>query len=67
VVRRRGTRYPERDLGWIFSRSPDMDDALYQQLIRKMRDHGVNARQLVREPQLPSQVGKPGFAEPKNP
>jgi len=59
--------YPERDLGWIFSRSPDMDDALYQQLIRKMRDHGVNARQLVREPQLPSQVGKPGFAEPKNP
>jgi apolipoprotein D and lipocalin family protein len=44
-----------------------MDDALYQQLIRKMRDHGVNARQLVREPQLPSQVGKPGFAEPKNP
>lgn len=59
--------YPERDLGWIFSRSPDMDDALYLQLVRKMRDYGINARQLVREPQTPAQVGKPGFAEPKKP
>lgn len=59
--------YPERDMGWIFSRQPAMDDALYQQLIRKMRDYGINARQLVREPQLPEQVGKEGFAEPKAP
>lgn len=59
--------YPERDMGWIFSRNPDMSDAQYQQLIRKMRDYGINARQLVREPQLPTQVGKPGFAEPKMP
>lgn len=59
--------YPDRDLGWIFARSPRMDDAQYQQLIRKMRDYGINARQLVREPQLPDQVGQTGFAEPKKP
>jgi apolipoprotein D and lipocalin family protein len=59
--------YPERDLGWIFSRDPNVDDALYQQLVRKMRDYGINARQLVREPQLPEQVGQPGFAQPKLP
>ncbi len=59
--------YPDRDLGWIFSRSPQMDDAQYQQLVRKMRDYGINARQLVREPQTPDQVGQPGFAEPKKP
>lgn len=59
--------YPERDLGWIFSRNPKVDDALYQQLIRKMRDYGINARQLVREPQLPEELGQPGFAEPKAP
>lgn len=59
--------YPERDLAWIFSRTPVMDDQLYETLVKKMRDYGVNARQLERVPQLPEQLGKPGFAEPKKP
>lgn len=59
--------YPERDLAWIFSRTPVMDDQLYETLVKKMRDYGVNARQLERVPQLPEQLGKPGFAEPKTP
>lgn len=59
--------YPGRDMGWIFGRAPVMDDALYDELVKKMRDHGVNARQLVRVPQAPEQVGKPGFAEAKVP
>ncbi len=59
--------YPGRDMGWIYAREPLMDDALYQRLVMRMRDHGINARQLVRVPQAPEQVGREGFAEPKEP
>lgn len=59
--------YPGRDMGWILARDPVMDDALYQGLVKKARDHGINARQLVRVPQVPEQVGKPGFATPEVP
>lgn len=59
--------YPGRDMGWILARDPVMADAQYQDLVRRARDHGINARQLVRVPQVPEQVGKPGFGEPKGP
>ena len=59
--------YPGRDMGWILARDPVMDDAKYQDLVKRARDHSINARQLVRVPQMPEQVGKPGFGEPKEP
>ena len=59
--------YPGRDMGWILARDPLMDDARYEELVKKARDHGINARQLVRVPQVPAQVGAPGFGEPKGP
>ena len=59
--------YPGRDMGWILARDPVMDDTQYQDLVKRARDHGINARQLVRVPQVPAQVGKPGFGEPKGP
>ena len=59
--------YPGRDMGWILARDPLMDDARYEELVKKARDHGINARQLVRVPQVPAQVGAPGFGEPKAP
>ena len=59
--------YPGRDMGWVLARDPIMDDTLYQDLVKRARDHGINARQLVRIPQVPEQVGKPGFGEPKAP
>lgn len=59
--------YPGRDMGWIFAREPVMDDALYDDLVKRMRDHGINARQLARVPQAPEQIGKPGFGEAKVP
>lgn len=59
--------YPGRDMGWILARTPVMDDALYDTLVKKARDHGINARQLVRVPQVPAQAGKPGFGEAKAP
>ena len=54
-------------MGWVLARDPIMDDTLYQDLVKRARDHGINARQLVRIPQVPEQVGKPGFGEPKAP
>lgn len=59
--------YPGRDMGWILARDTVMEDAQYQDLVKRARDHGINARQLVRVPQVPEQVGKPGFGEPKEP
>lgn len=59
--------YPGRDLAWIFSRTADMGDAQYAELVDRMRDHGVDTGKLVRVPQLKEQVRKPGFAAPKNP
>lgn len=59
--------YPGRDMGWILARDAVMDEARYQALVKKARDHGINARQLVRVPQVPEQIGTPGFGEPKMP
>lgn len=59
--------YPGRDLAWIFSRTADLGDAQYAELVDKMRGHGVDTGKLVRVPQLKEQVGKPGFAAPKKP
>lgn len=59
--------YPGRDMGWIIARDPVMADAQYQDLVKRARDHGINARQLVRVPQVREQVGAPGFGEPKAP
>jgi len=59
--------YPGRDLAWIFSRTADLGDAQYAELVDRMRDHGVDTGKLVRVPQLKEQVGKPGFAAPKKP
>lgn len=59
--------YPGRDLAWIFARSADIDDSLYADLVDRMRGHGVDTGKLVRVPQRPDQVGRPGFAAPKKP
>lgn len=59
--------YPGRELAWVFGREPVMDDALYAYLAGRMRGHGVDASKLVRVPQVPEQVGRPGFAVPARP
>jgi apolipoprotein D and lipocalin family protein len=59
--------YPGRDLAWVFGREPAMDDALYADLVARMRGHGVDSTKLVRVPQVPEQVGRPGFAAPSKP
>lgn len=60
-------QYPERDLAWIFARSPDMDGAQYRELEGRIAAHGVNTDKLRRVPQVRAQVGRLGFAPPKRP
>lgn len=59
--------YPGRDLAWILARSPQMDDAQYQQLLEKLRGFGVNSDKLWRVPQVAEQVGQLGFDHPDDP
>lgn len=57
---------PGRDLAWIFARSPMMDDATYQDLLRRLRGDGLDSDKLWRVPQTPAQVGGLGFDRPND-
>ena len=56
--------YPDKSLGWIFSREPDMDDATYHALLARFDAMGYDTSQFRRVPQKPDQIGQPGFASP---
>ncbi|HST45255.1 MAG TPA: lipocalin family protein [Luteimonas sp.] len=60
-------QYPERDLAWIFARSPDVSGAQYRELEGRIAAHGVNTDKLRRVPQVRAQVGRLGFAPPRRP
>jgi apolipoprotein D and lipocalin family protein len=53
--------YPDRSLGWIFSRTPTLDDATYAALLEKFRAVGYDVTKFRRIVELPEQIGKPGF------
>jgi len=58
---------PGRELAWVFARQPTMDDALYLELLARLRAHGINSDKVWRMPQDPSQVGRLGFERPNDP
>jgi apolipoprotein D and lipocalin family protein len=43
---------PSREYLWILSRTPRIDEALYQQLLEKMRARGFKTESMIRTPQL---------------
>jgi apolipoprotein D and lipocalin family protein len=57
--------YPGKNLGWIFSRSPDMSDATYHQLLARLDAMGYDTSRFKRVAQRPDQLGQPGFASPE--
>ena len=57
---------PGRELAWIFSRKPGMDEARYQGLPKRLRAHGVNTDKVWRVPQTAADVGKRGYDVPKS-
>jgi apolipoprotein D and lipocalin family protein len=53
--------YPDRSLGWIFSRTPDMTDADYHALLARFAAEGYDTSKFARVAQRPGQIGQPGF------
>ena len=53
--------HPKRKMGWVFSREQAMDDALYQQLLGKMKGYGYDTSKFQKVPQKKEQVGMAGF------
>lgn len=56
--------YPDKSLGWIFSRQPDMNDETYHDLLARLDKMGYDTSRFLKVPQHPEQLGKPGFASP---
>jgi len=56
--------YPGKKLGWIFARSPDIDAAKYQELLKRLDAMGYDTARFKRVPQRPDQIGKEGFQSP---
>lgn len=53
--------HPTRNYAWIMAREPTMDQALYARLLARFEALGYDASELQKVPQLPEQVGEPGF------
>ncbi|WP_029921737.1 lipocalin family protein [Nevskia soli] len=53
--------YPERKWGWVFARSPEIDDATYHRLLAEFDRQGYDTSRFLRVPQQIDQLGKPGF------
>lgn len=58
---------PDRDLAWIFSRDPQIDEATYRDLRERLRGHGIDVNKVWRVAQSPEQVGQRGFDQPNRP
>jgi len=56
--------YPDKSLGWIFSRTPSITEAKYQELLGKLEEQGYDISRVKRVPQQREQMGKPGFHTP---
>lgn len=53
--------YPDRSLGWIFARTPAMDDATYRQMLGRFALQDYNTAAFRRVPQRAAEIGLPGF------
>lgn len=56
--------YPDKSLGWVFSRDPDMSDADYRAALSRFEAMGYDISRFRRVPQFASQIGQPGFQSP---
>jgi apolipoprotein D and lipocalin family protein len=57
---------PGRDLAWIFTRKPRMDDAQYLELRARLREHGIDTDKVWRVPHTAEEVGKRGYDVPRH-
>jgi len=55
--------YPGKSLGWILARQPQISEDDYRALLARLDAMGYDTSRFRRVPQLPGQVGQPGFAQ----
>jgi apolipoprotein D and lipocalin family protein len=53
-----------KPLGWIFAREPQISVKDYGALLARLNAMGYETSRFRRVPQMPAQVGQPGFAHP---
>ncbi len=53
--------YPGRGYGWVLSRSPQMDDSTYRELLARFAAEHYDTSLFRRVPQTPAQIGQPGY------
>jgi apolipoprotein D and lipocalin family protein len=51
----------DRSLGWVFARTPTIDDADYHALLDRFAALGYDTGRFRKVIQLPEQIGLPGF------
>lgn len=49
--------YPKRKLGWVLSRTPQIDNATYQALLARFASQGYDTSEFQQVPQSPEQIG----------
>jgi apolipoprotein D and lipocalin family protein len=57
--------YKDKSLGWVYSRTPEISDAKYRELLGKFEQQGYDISQFRRVVQKPEQLGMPGFDSPQ--
>ena len=55
--------YPDKSLGWIFARTPVIDDATYRDLLARLDQMGYDTSRFLKVPQHPDDLGQPGFLD----
>jgi apolipoprotein D and lipocalin family protein len=53
--------YPNKSLAWIFARTPEIEPSVYADLLHRLDLLGYDTTQLMRVPQKPEDLGKPGY------
>lgn len=56
---------PSRKYAWVFSRTPEIDDAAFEAALDVLERNGFDRTSIKRVPQTPADLGQPGFAEIK--
>jgi apolipoprotein D and lipocalin family protein len=56
--------YPNKKLGWIFSREATMSEDTYKSMLARLDAMGYDTTRFRRVPQSPEQIGQPGFQSP---
>ena len=53
--------HPSRNYAWIFSRSPRMNDKVYDEALAALKANGFSLDRVLKVPQKPEDLGQPGF------